>query len=524
MDNGSSSPSASEADPERKRAWRPRVAARRQSPGLGVIAAAALAGAIWLLVSAAQAQSTPAPEATDGGRAVGASLLVVLALILVNGIFAMSEAAVLSVRRSRVAQLVEEGNRRAAALARLLAEPTQMLSTLQVGVTLVGFFSAGAAAEIAVRPLAALLRGRFPDTILSANAHGISFTLVLLTVSLLSLVVGEITPKSIAVRHADVIALWSAYPIDALRRFLLPVVGMVTVLSNLLVKPFGGTASFHASAMSEDELKIMVEHSEEYGVIETEEKEMIHSIFDLGETRVSKVMTPRLDITSVEADASVEALVEAVTASGHSRLPIYDDDLDNIVGIVHAKDVLTSVVSKGGKATIRSLMRAPYFIPETKRVSDLLGEFRRYHRQVAIVRNEYGTVTGIVTIEDLVEEIVGEIQDEYDVEEPTFKQMEDGTASVDGRISITDFNERMGTQLPEEESDTLGGLVFTLLGHQPVQGEVASWDGIEFRVEATDGRRIQRLLVSAKAHSADTGAVEGGGASAEPRRPNGAAE
>jgi len=520
MDSGSSSSALSDPDPERKRARRRPVAAPSSGSPAALIAAVAVATALWLTQPAAEAQAGSAQDAASAGASLGTKLLLVLLLVLVNGVFAMAEAAMLSVRRSRVEQLVEEGNRRAATLARLLAEPTQMLSTLQVGVTLVSFFSAGAAAEVAVRPLAQLLRDRFPGTPLSDSAQAIAFATVLLAASLISLVVGEITPKSIAVRHSEHIALWSAYPIDGLRRLLLPVVRLVTAMSNLLVKPFGGTAAFHASAMSEDELKIMVEQSEEYGVIETEEKEMIHSIFDLGETRVSQVMTPRLDITAVEADASIETLVEAVTSSGHSRLPVYDDDLDNIVGIVHAKDVLRSVVSEGGRASIRSLMRPPYFIPETKRVSDLLAEFRTYRRQVAIVRDEYGTVTGIVTIEDLIEEIVGEIQDEYDVEEPTVRQMEDGTSSVDARISIADFNERMGTALPEEESDTLGGLVFSLLGHQPEQGEIATWDGLEFLVEATDGRRIQRVRVSKAAPAAKTEDDAETAVSGERRRQN----
>ena len=241
----------------------------------------------------------------------------------------------------------------------------------------------------------------------------------------------------------------------------------------------------------------MVEESEEHGVIETEEKEMIHSIFEFGETVARKVMTPRPDITAVEADVSVDEMIRVVTESGHSRLPVFDDDLDNMVGIIHVKDLLAAVTGSVRPTSIRELMRPAYFIPENKLVRDLLAELRRNRIQMAIVRNpDDGTVMGVVTIEDLLEEIVGDIQDEYDPDvEPECVQVDDNTTIVDGRMSLDDFNDRMGANLPTEDSDTLGGFVFGLMGHQPAQGEQAQFDGLEFRVEATDGRRIQKVRV-----------------------------
>jgi putative hemolysin len=463
-----------------------------------------------LLQSSVFAQDAgPKPDAPPPENIVR-NLIFVFFLILFGGLFAMAEAALLSVRRTRIDQLVEEGNRAAQVAAQLLNEPTRMLSTLQVGVTLVGLFSAGAAADTAVEPFKKFLQDRFQNTFIAHSAGVIAFVTIILAVSLLTLVVGEISPKSIAIRHAERIALLSAYPLRWLQFLTTPIVWLVTELSGVLVRPFGVTAGFHPTAMSEDELRLLVEQSEEHGVIEAEEKKMIHSIFDFADTVVRKVMTPRLDITAIEADVNVDELIRVVTESGHSRLPVYDDNLDSIVGIVHVKDVLQSVTDETTSHSIRELMRPPYFIPENKRVDDLLREFRRSRIQLAVVRDEFGTVVGVVTIEDLVEEIVGDIQDEYDTEEePPVVQVDERTSIVDGKMSLEDFNDRMGVELPMEEADTLGGFIFGLLGHQPAQGETVVWDGLEFRVEATDGKRIQKVRVTHNARPEDAPGEDG---------------
>jgi putative hemolysin len=365
--------------------------------------------------------------------------------------------------------------------------------------TLVSLFSAGAAAERAVGPFTRFLQAKFASTapFIAENSSSIAFVTIILGVGLLTLVIGEITPKSIAIRFSEPIALFVSWPIRWMQMIAAPIIALVTVLSNLMVKPFGGTATFHPSVMSEEELKLMVEESEEHGVIETEEKEMIHSIFEFGDTVVRKVMTPRPDITAIEADISVDDMIRKVTESGHSRLPVYDDDLDNIVGIVHVKDVLAAVTGDSPPAGIRQLMRQAYFIPENKLVGDLLAEMRRNRIQLAVVRNpDDGTVTGLVSIEDLLEEIVGEIEDEYDEEvEPDVTHVDERTTIVDGRMPLEDFNERMGVEIPVEDSDTIGGFVFGLLGHQPETGETTQWDGLDLRVEVTDGKRIQKVCV-----------------------------
>lgn len=450
---------------------------------------------ILLLLAAAIAAGAQAGRQTETPQGpVTSQLVLVFVLILVNGLFAMVEAAFLSVRRTRIEQLVEEGHRAARIVSKLLAEPTRTLSTIQVGITFISLLTAGAAADVAVAPLARVLAEAIPLPFLVRYAQPTAFVLVIVTVSFLTLVLGEITPKSLAVQRAEPIVLAAAYPLRTLHSVTAPVVNLVTRVSDVLVRPFGGKATFHPTAMSQEELKLMVEQSEEYGVIEPQEKEMIHSIFEFSDTPVRKVMTPRLDITAVPVSSSLADLVHAVAESGHSRIPVYEQDLDQIVGVVHVKDVIEHL-GEPSSHTVRDYMRPPYFVPENKRVDDLLADFRRNKNHLALVRDEYGTVTGVVTIEDLIEEIVGDIQDEYDTEEPEFAQLDASTVLVDGKMSLEDFNERMGTELPTEEADTLGGFVFGLLGHQPAEGEEAVYDNLTFRVESTDGRRIQKVRV-----------------------------
>ena len=471
--------------------------ARQDKWGLALLTLLAITCLSLVFTTRVMAQSAPHARPIHTTNA-WLDLLLVFILILINSLFVMAETAMLTVRRTRIEQLVEEGNSSAVVVSRLLAEPTRMLATLQVGLTLVQLFAAGAAAEQVVGPFSVFLQHMFQYVpIIAENARAIAFILIIMGVAFFTLVIGEITPKSLAIRNAESIALFSATPIRALQIIARPLVSVVTFFSRLLVSSFGGTPAFHTNAMTEEELKMMVEQSEEHGVIESDEKDMIHSIFDFADTVVRKVMTPRLDIFAVEADAGINDLLLIVTESGHSRLPVYDDDLDNIIGIVHVKDVLRAVTGHSTEQTsIRDLMRPPYFIPENKRVDDLLGELRRSRMQLAIVRDEYGALSGLVSIEDLLEEIVGDIQDEYDKElTPTIKQIDANTCIVDGRMSLEDFNDRMGVELPMEESDTLGGFVFGLMGHQPAKEECANWGDLEFKVEATDGRSIQRVRV-----------------------------
>ena len=412
--------------------------------------------------------------------------------LLLHAFFTTAEIALITLRKTRLRQLVEENNPRAAQVERLLNEPMRLMAITQISTILTGTFTASIAVLSLVPPLAEWLVAH--SRLLPAYATGIGLILVLLPTAILSLIVGEIAPKSLVGSRSENLALLVARPVRFSQILLAPAVSFVTFISNLFLRPFGSTASFMVAAVNEEELKMMVEASEEQGVLEAGETEMINSILDFSNTVVRKVMTPRIDLTAVPIETRLPQLVQCIEESGHSRIPIYAGDMDNIVGIVLAKDLLPLLAGEDKNETqIQNVMRAPYFIPETKKVDELLAEFRHSHGQIAVVRDEYGTTSGIITLEDLLEEIVGDIQDEYDTDEPTVQVIDDNVTIFDGKTGLDDVNERMGLELPEDEADTIGGFVFGLLGHQGERGEHATWEDLTFVVEETDGRRITRV-------------------------------
>jgi len=427
-------------------------------------------------------------------------ILLVVVLIFINAFFAMAEIALITVRRTRIRQLVEEGNKSALLVEQMLDHPTRMMATIQTGVTLIATFSSAIAASSVGATLEVWLRTRYQGTWLDHSAGAVSVVLVALPVAVATLVIGEIAPKSLAVRHPERFALIAVHPIRWLQMLLTPVVHVLTFLSNLVVRPFGGTASFTPHTVDEEELKMIVQQGVEQGVIEQEEQEMVHSVLEFADTVVRKVMTPRIDITAMDVTASVAAIIALIQESGHSRIPVYEGDLDNILGIVHAKDLLPLPLERREDVSLKEVMRPAYFIPESKKVNDLLTEFRRSKQQLAIVRDEYGVTAGLITIEDLLEEIVGEIQDEYDEEEPRWQILNDHTTVLDGLVGLSEVNDRMGLDLPEDEADTIGGFVFNLLGHQAQQGERATYEYVDFIVEATDGRRITKVRLILHPH------------------------
>ncbi len=422
------------------------------------------------------------------------ALAIVLTLTLLNAFFALAEIALITLRKTRVRQLVEEGNQSAILIEKLLSSPTRLMATIQTGVTLIATFSSAIAATFAVDPIAHWLKTAGGMEKSPTTAETLSLVGVTLLVAIITLVLGEIAPKSLAVRYPERFALMSVHVISWLQFVMTPVVVVLTFLSNIVVKPFGGTAHFTASTVNEEEFKILVEEGEEQGVLEKGETEMIHSILDFGDTVVRKVMTPRIDMSAVASECSISEIIEKVGLSGHSRIPVYEGDLDNILGIVHAKDLLTIIPNLGvDEIPLSKVIRAPYFIPEQKKVGELLRDFQRTKQQVAIVRDEYGVTAGIITVEDLLEQIVGEIHDEYDVEEPSVQVIDAHTSILNGMMMLEEVNDRMGLELPYEEADTIGGFIFGRLGHQALQNEEVAWMNVRFVVEATDGRRITKV-------------------------------
>jgi CBS domain containing-hemolysin-like protein len=406
-------------------------------------------------------------------------LLLLAALLLVLAFFWAAETALFAANRLKLQNLKEKGVVRARTALDLTARPAHLFSTVLIGNNIV---STGLVV-LATTTLVGILgpeRGSLAAFIFS------TFLLIFV----------EIVSKSVAAQRADGLSLVAARPVLWLSFVLSPVIRVMSYITNLLIRPFGAQVNPESPLVTSEEIRLLARMGEEQGVLEQEEREMIHSIISFGDTVVREVMVPRVDMIAVEADRPVEAILEVVRTHGHSRIPVYDDNFDNIVGIVHVKDLLAGAVNGQMVGTARDYMRPPFLVPETKRVDELFREMRRKKQHMAIAVDEYGGTAGLVTIEDLLEEIVGPIQDEYDMEEAPIKAVDDRVALVDGRVHLEEVNSALSISLPTGDVDTIGGFVYSLLGHMPSQGDRVTHDGIELVVERVDGHRIEQVRVT----------------------------
>ena len=420
-------------------------------------------------------------------------LVVIAMLILLNGLFAAAEISLVTIRRSRVQQLIEEGNRGARRVSRLLGKPGRMLAVIQLGITFVGFLAAAFAGASVVDGIEAALIG---VPVVGPYAEVIALLVVTILITLVTIVFGELVPKSLGLAHAERFALFFAGPVDFMARLLRPFVWFLEAVTGAIARLLG-VKEVHQERITAEELMILIERGSEQGVIEAEEQQMIGAVLELGERRVHEVMVPRIDIIGAPATTPVDELVETIVREGHSRIPIFEETVDNVIGILYAKDLLPFLLH-GDTPKLRSILRTPLFVPESISIDDLLHSFQRRKVHIAIVLDEYGGTAGLVTIEDLIEEIVGEIQDEYDVEEPMIVSLSENEARVDGRASVDDLGEHFSIELSSEDSehyDTVGGLVYHELGGVPTVGDEIEVDGLTLTVESTDGRRVGKVLV-----------------------------
>ena len=419
-------------------------------------------------------------------------LLVIVLLTLLEGFFVAGEIALVSIRRSRVEQLVDEGRPGARRVRRLLDEPGRFLAVSQLGLTVIGFFASAYAAVSLVKSLKDLIA-----PIAGESAQGIALVIVTILLALFTIVFAELVPKTLALANAERVAIALSLPIEFLARALSPLIALLTGITSTIAKVFGANVSNEAQITAE-ELRLIVERGGEQGVLEAEEEQMINAVIELGSRRVHEVMVPRIAMATIQATATFDEAIETIVEHGHSRIPVYDESVDEILGILYAKDLLPFLrESAGPRPDLRTLLRTPVYIPESMTVDDLLHEFQRRKVHLAIVLDEYGGTAGLVTIEDLLEEIVGEIQDEYDVEEPMIVRLSDDEARLDGRASVDDLAELFDTNLgleDEDEYDTVGGLIYHRIGGVPTPGDRVEVDGLTLTVESTDGRRVGKVL------------------------------
>lgn len=415
-------------------------------------------------------------------------VIVFLLLLALSAFFSGSEMAFFSLSKATLRRMREEEVRGIELISSLLSRPKRLLVTILVGNTLVNVAAASLAAFIALD---------------LSNQHGWNEVIALIVevvgVTALILVIGEVTPKVYAVKHPEKFSQFVSKPIRVVSIILFPITSLLTFLTKKVTELT--TKQAYTLSVTEDELKTMVEVGGEEGSLDKEEQEMIHSIFEFGETAVREVMIPRIDMVCVEIGTPRNEIVQLISSAGHTRIPLFEENVDNIRGILHAKDLLKGTSQLSEDIDLLDIARKPYFIPETKKIDDLLREFQKEKIHMAIVVDEYGGTAGLVTLEDLLEEIVGEIQDEFDVEEPLFTRKDKNTIEADARINIHDLNELLEVELLSDGFETLGGFIFNQMGKVPEEGEEIEYDDLTFIIKEVSRQRISKVQIQKKSGS-----------------------
>jgi len=420
-------------------------------------------------------------------------LFLIFALILVNGFFSASEIALISLRKSRVRHLVKTGSTAARRVQKLQEEPERFLATVQIGVTLIGTLASALGGVIAIERIKPVL-GSIPVEFIQKAAEPIALVIVVMVITYITLVAGELVPKSLAIRYSEQVAFFTAAVIDALSRLFSVALRVLTASNNFVLAFFRLRPPEESAFISEDEVKYLIREGRKRGVFEPSEEDLIYSVFKFTDTVVREVMVPRTDIAAVEADSDIDAILRTMNEKGFSRLPVYAGTIDNVVGVVYVKDILPLHVMDQ-PFSLENVLRKPYIVPPNKKVSVLLKEMRERRIHLVLVGDEYGGIDGLVTMEDLIEEIVGDIRDEKEKELKEIEEIAENRYIVDGKTDIGTVNEKLGLNLPEEEFETVGGFVLGLFGRLPAEGDEIRHDGVLFTVLRLRKNRLNRIRI-----------------------------
>lgn len=418
-------------------------------------------------------------------------ILVLVILILINAFFAASEMAFISLNDSKIAGMAKEGNKKAKKIEKMLKKPSKFLATIQIGITLAGFLSSAFAADTFVEKLGPVLYNLMP--FFSLNVwQGISLVLITIIISFFTLIFGELVPKRIAMKYPEQVSFASIGVIRFISILTAPVVKFLTETTNLVSKIFG-IGENEEEIVTEEEIRMMVDQGGEKGTIDNAEKEMINNVFEFNDKVVSEVMTNRTEIFAVDANTSIKEFEEALDDEDYrySRIPVYDETIDNIQGIIYLKDLIKA--QKNHNTKITGLTRKIVFLPESKLINEAFKEMQKNKIQMAIVLDEYGGTAGLVTMEDILEELVGDIYDEYDEVEFKYEKLDDNTFILDGSMPIFDVNKIMDIELPEGDYDTLSGFIISQLDRIPEETEspVIETEEAVFKVEKIENRKIE---------------------------------
>ncbi|MEF9920335.1 MAG: hemolysin family protein [Erysipelotrichaceae bacterium] len=434
----------------------------------------------------------------DPGRSsVIAQIILILLLTAINAFFAASEMAIVSVNKTRIHHLASEGNKKAQLVEQLIKEPTSFLSTIQVGITLAGFFASASAATGFSQDL-----GKVFTQMNVPYGSVLAMIIVTMGLSFITLIFGELVPKRIALQKCEKLAMNSARTIVIISKIASPFIKILSWTTKVVLRILGMNDENIEENLSREEIRSMVEAGQENGVFNETETEMINSIFEFDDILAEKIMTPRTDVFCVDIEDPVSEYLDELMTMRYTRIPVYEDSIDNIIGILNIKDFAAAAQKSSFKdVDIRSILRKPYFVPEGKNIDDLFKELQRNRQHIAILIDEYGGFSGIVTIEDLIEEIMGEIEDEFDQEEVMLKKIDNHTYELDGSMEIEDINEELGLSLSNEEHDTINGYLLDMLGFIPALKDHPKLDEEQvcFEVIGMDGNRITKVKATLKA-------------------------
>lgn len=423
------------------------------------------------------------------------SQLVILAiLILLNAYFAATEIAYISLNDAKISKQAKEGNKKAKQIESMLKNPSKFLATIQIGITFAGFLSSAFASDAFADDLAPILNNWFPFISLDIW-KGIAIIIITMILSFFTLVFGELVPKRLAMKYYEKIAYATIGVIKTISIFTLPFVKLLTISTNMISKIFG-VSEAEEEIVTEEEIKMMIDEGEENGTIEQEEKELLNNVFAFNDIIVSEVMTPRTDIFAIEIDEDINELLDRIDEYKYSRIPVYEDNIDNIEGILFIKDIL-KVIKDGRYINIREIMREPYFIPESKEIDELFRELQKSKQQMAIVIDEYGGTAGLITMEDIIEELMGNILDEYDDEEIEYKKIDENTYILSGSSTVYDIKKIFSVDIPDGDYETLSGYLLEKLGRIPEENEhpVIEDEQLTYKIEEYEDKRIKSVKV-----------------------------
>ncbi len=425
------------------------------------------------------------------GDSIFLQILILIVITLINAFFSCAEMAMVSSNKNKIKRLAEGGNKKAELVQKIMEEPTKFLSTIQVAITLAGFFSAGSAATGLSGPM-----GEFLLTIHIPYGDEISFFLVTIILAFFTLVFGELVPKRIALSKTEEISMFVIGPVNLLSKVASPFIKLLSFSTNLVMKLFGSKVNVQEDILSREEIKSLIDEGQVHGVLNENEREMINSIIEFDDTLAKEIMTPKVNVFAINILDPIESYVDKLMDTKYSRIPVYEDDIDNVIGILYFKDYMKEAIKVGySNVNMRSILIKPYLVPDSKNIYELFKELQVSKNHIAVLIDEYGGFSGIVTMEDLVEEVMGDIEDEYDIYVPKIKMLDNSTYLLDGLLTIDELNEELDLGIASENYDTISGFLIDTMGAIPSDDEdrTIEIDNLVFKIISVKQKRIDKI-------------------------------